>query len=190
MTLDAVLPSNMILEVQSKSRLEFAGGISSLRNSWGYISPLPFDTMSLQEVSVSVRGDTASVSLKSESDVGSAKWLNQTIVALVRLIWLPRDWNSDNPKRIKPKTVERIIALLLSILDPDSTSPMVVPTTQGGIQVEWHQNEIDLEIEAESSGKLEFFFSGPKGDKEGTIEGNPAIILKQFIHYLKASPTP
>jgi len=142
---------------------------------------------SLPEVVVSVQEDRVKVSFDPAPTIGSAKWLNPTIANLLRLLSLPRDWNSDNPRRIEPKSIEKILALLLTILDSDSTPPAVVPTTRGGVQVEWHQNGIDLEIEALSSGKLEFFVSGPKGDKEGTIEGDTDILnLKQYTCLLKA----
>ena len=72
----------------------------------------------------------------------------------------------------------------MSILDPDTSPPAVVPTTRGGVQVEWHLNGIDFEIEAYDANKLEYFFNGPKGEEEGIIEDNPDI-LKQFTRWLK-----
>ena len=104
-------------------------------------------------------------------------------------MWLPRDWNSDNPRQIEPKSIEKILAVLLTILDSDSTPPAVVPTTRGGVQVEWHQNGIDLEIEAFNSSKLEYYFSDSNGEQDRTIEDDPAI-LKQFTGCLKTTSCP
>ncbi len=186
MTLDVALPWARTLAIRNKPRPDFAGGISSLQNSWMNIPPSPFDTVSLPEVGISVQENEVIVSFKTTSEIKSAKWLNQTIVEIVRLMWLPRDWNSDNPRQIEPKSIEKILAVLLTILDSDSTPPAVVPTTRGGVQVEWHQNGIDLEIEAFNSSKLEYYFSGSKGEQEGTIEDDPAV-LKQFTSCLKAT---
>ncbi len=182
MTLDVALPSKGTFLIDDRSKPKYVGGISSLRDSWVYTSPSPFDTMSLLEWGET----TVIVSFETASEKSSAKWLRQTVVELVRLLGLPKDWNSDNPARINPKAIEKILALLLTILDSDSTPPVVVPTSQGGVQVEWHQNGIDLEIEAFNSGNPEYFFSGPGGEQEGTIENDPTP-LKQFAHYLKAT---
>src|SRR4030042_439922 len=122
MTLEVALPSGRTFGLQNKTSPEFAGGISSLRNSWIRTSPSPFDTVSLPEVGVSIKENTVVVSLGSALEMRSAKWLNQTLPEIIELLWLPKDWNSDNPKHITSRVVERILAILLSILDPD-TSP-------------------------------------------------------------------
>jgi hypothetical protein len=189
MTLDMAIPFDGTFAVLDKPRTGYDEGISSLRNSWVHNYPSPFDTMSLPEVGISIRENAVTVSFNTVSEISSTKWFNRTITELIRLLWLRKDWNSDNPKQISPKAVERILAVLLAILDSDSTPPIVVPTTRGGVQVEWHQKGIDLEIEAFDSGKLEYFFSGPKGEKEGSVEGSP-VTLKSFTSYLKGYSTP
>jgi len=186
MNVDVALPLEGTFAIQNKSMPEFAGGISSLHNSWTHTFPYPFDTMSLPEVRVSVRENSVVVALKIAPEIIYAKWLNQTVPELVRLLWLPKGWNSDNPEQINPRAIEKILTLLLAILEPDSPPPIVVPTTRGGVQVEWHQNGIDLEIESFNSSKLEYYFSDSKDEKEGTIEDDPAI-LKQFTSRLKTT---
>lgn len=182
MTLDVALPTRGTFAVQNRPKTEFAGGISSVRSSWVDTFPSPFDTISRPEVGISVQENTITISIDTTSEIRPAKWLNKTITDMVRLLMLPQDWNSDSPNRIEPKVIEKILSLLL-VIDPDVNPPTVVPLTQGGIQVEWHQNGIDFEIEALNSGKLEFFFSGPTGEKEGTIEDD-STVLKQYWHYL------
>ena len=184
MSVDVALPMKGTFAIQNKLMPESAGGISSLHNSWIHTFPHPFDTMSLPEVRVSMREDITVISLKIASELSSAKWLNQTVSELVRLLWLPKGWNSENPEQINPRAVERMLELLLVILEPDSPPPTVVPTTRGGVQAEWHQNRIDLEVESFNSSKVEYYFSDSKVEKEGTIAGDPAI-LKQFTSRLK-----
>lgn len=187
LALGTALPLAGTLAIQNRPRPVYGGGISSLRNSWAHTFPYPFDTMSLPEVGVSVQEDTVVISINT--DTSSMAWLNKTITELIGLMRLPRDWSSDCPKRIEHKAIEKIIALLLVILEPDSPPPSVVPTRRGGVQVEWHQNGIDLEIEATSSDKLEYYFSGPRGDREGTIGEDRALFLKRFTPNLKATYT-
>lgn len=186
MSTDVALPLKGTFEIQNKLKPDFAGGISSLHNSWTPAFPYPFDTMSLPEVRVSMRENITFVSLRIAQEISSAKWLDQTVSELVRLLWLPEGWNSDNPERINPRAVERILELLLAILESDSPPPIVVPTTRAGVQVEWHQNGIDLEIESFNSSKVEYYFSDSRGEKEGTIADDPTI-LKQFTSRLKTT---
>lgn len=186
MNVDATLPLEGTIAIQDSLMPEFAGGISSLRNSWTPTFPYPFDTMSLPEVRVSMRENITFVSLKTAPEIRSAKWLDQTVPELIRLLWLPEGWSSDNPERINPRAVEKVLALLLAILESNSPPPIVVPTIRGGVQVEWHQNGIDLEIESFNSSKVEYYFSDSKGEKEGTIEDDPTI-LKQFTSRLKTT---
>jgi hypothetical protein len=55
----------------------------------------------------------------------------------------------------------------LSVLDSGTPKPSVVPTSRGGIQLEWHRAGVDLEIEIESPDRVNVFF---EDDREGTEE--------------------
>jgi len=185
MTLEMALPmEGGILDFLNKSRLESAGGISSLYNSWVHTTPFPSDTVSRPELGVSINEQNVTISFRAANDLSSIKWLNPTIIKMIQLLWLPTDWNSDSPKRIESRAIEKMLETLLVILDPNSTPPAVIPTTRGGVKVEWHQNGIDLEIEALNSGRVEYFINEPAGEKEGVLERNTAI-LKTYSHYLK-----
>jgi len=187
MTMDVALPWNQKFAIQNKPKPEFGEGISSLLGYfWVDTSPFPFDTMSIPAVGALEEENRVTVFFNEALGIGSAKWFRQTVSELAKLSMLPRDWNSDNPARVNPKAIENILTLLLEILDSDSAPPVVVPTTRGGVQIEWHQNGIDLEIEAFNSSELEYYFSGPEGELEGTIKGD-STTLKQFKDYLKAT---
>jgi len=186
--LDVAQPSGMRFAVGNQLMPQFAGGVASLRNSKVHPSPGSFDTVSLSGVGVSEHEQQVIVDLHAAVDMRSWTWLKPTIVALAQLMRLPRDWNSDRAKQIDPRAIEKMLGLLLTVLESDTTPPAVVPTTRGGVQVEWHQNGVDLEIEAISSGELEFFFSGPEGNEEGAIKGD-LNVLKPFTRCLKPART-
>jgi len=70
------------------------------------------------------------------------------------LLKLERDWNSYGARPIEPaamKGVERLMALLRSV------HPQVTPTNSGGLQVEWHEQGIDCEIEIGADGSVQPF---------------------------------
>ena len=61
-----------------------------------------------------------------------------------------------------------MLSLLAHALDSRVPPPTVVPTSEGGIQVEWHRNGVDLEIESAPSGQVEFFFASQSEEYEGS----------------------
>src|SRR5438132_11999136 len=67
---------------------------------------------------------------------------------------LPDNWNSYGAKRIQPELAEAATRLLSKIVQPETPKPEVVPTTEGGLQIEWHIRGIDLEIKIISQEKF------------------------------------
>lgn len=164
-----------------------SGGISSLlRNSVAHPSLTSIDTINVPKVGVLVDGDTVVVSIADGQELGNTKWFHRTVGSLVELLSQREEPGPFSVSRIQPKAVERMLELLTSILDPDTAPPSAVPTSQGGVQVEWHQGGVDLEIEVTASGKIEYFFGGPRGDSEGSVEGDTAV-LRQYTQHLKVA---
>ena len=46
------------------------------------------------------------------------------------------------------------LSVLESILQPKTPAPQVIPLSNGGLQFEWHENGVDLEIEISAPYKL------------------------------------
>ena len=70
-----------------------------------------------------------------------------TVDRLLGLIDLGRNWDSYGAAPIDPANVEVALRILSRIKRKDTPPPCVVPTSRGGIQLEWHLRGIDLEIE-------------------------------------------
>ena len=82
-------------------------------------------------------------------------WLQPTVQGSADLLALPRGWDSYDAPKIKFAAVRSALDLLVAILKPESPGPSVVPTVQGGVQLEWHIQGIDLEIRLDSPDKVE-----------------------------------
>ena len=74
-------------------------------------------------------------------------WVKPTIDRLEILLTLPENWDSYGAASISFVNVEYAFRLLAFIMGDDTPPPDVVPTSEGSIQVEWHEAEMDLEIE-------------------------------------------
>ena len=75
-------------------------------------------------------------------------------------------WTSDDAFP-RPAATSQMLNLLARILDHQVPPPSIVPTWEGGVQVEWHRNGVDLEIESMPSGEIEFFFNDQSMECEG-----------------------
>ena len=94
-------------------------------------------------------------------------WFNSLLTEIGQIGELEENWDSYGARRIDPRCAEATTNLLLSVLNPGTPKPSVVPTSRGGIQLEWHRAGVDLEIEIESPDRVNVFF----GDhREGTEE--------------------
>lgn len=71
---------------------------------------------------------------------------------------LKSNWDSYGAASISPEA----IATASQFLQPD-----IVPTSQGGIQLEWHNFGIDLEIEITPAGKVWSLYMGGIIEREG-----------------------
>ena len=108
------------------------------------------------------------------------QWFEPVIQAMGRLPWDNDNWRSDNPSPTQPGPAARLLVLLAQILDADTPPPYMVPTWRGGVSAEWHQNGIDLEIEADPDGWLEYYFENDTEEYEGplTTENLPELVRR------------
>jgi hypothetical protein len=74
------------------------------------------------------------------------KWQKAVLTQMVGLIGLPQGW--DSYRALKPNREAAMFALemLEKLMHVDTPVPSIVPSHGGGIQLEWHINDIDLEI--------------------------------------------
>jgi hypothetical protein len=79
---------------------------------------------------------------------------------------LPENWNSYGARPIDPELAASALKLLVKIAPFSAPSPIVVPTTQGGILLEWHMCGIDLEIETLAVNAFHVFYEDEREGRE------------------------
>jgi hypothetical protein len=104
---------------------------------------------------------------------------------LSSLLALPTNWDSYGARPIDPQCVAYALNLLRSTMRPETPAPAVVPTSLGGVQIEWHTKGLDLEIEIRSPGQSYVLYEDHRdGAKwEGEIAADLAP-LRQLISNL------
>jgi len=60
---------------------------------------------------------------------------------------LQPNWDNDNAPAISPEAIKTALSLLL-------VTPFVVPRSNGGIQLEWHQDGLDCEVVIKPDGTV------------------------------------
>jgi hypothetical protein len=93
-------------------------------------------------------------------------WVGGTIEAIVSKLLLGPDWDSYGASEISPEAVEQAIKLLLGTACEDTTAPWVVPTSSGGIQLEWHTDKDDLEVEVIGLGRGLIYWRSRRDNQE------------------------
>src|SRR5260370_40530609 len=99
-------------------------------------------------------------------------WISDTSQKIGGFVDLPENWNSYGARRIQPELAEAAIHLLSKIVQPETPKPEVVPTTAGGVQIEWHVRGIDLEIQILSQDRLNVSFENLASGQEWSRELN------------------
>lgn len=79
------------------------------------------------------------------------------IERVVELATLPGGWNSYDASPVSPTALHRTLKFLLEHVMPGVDHPSVVPTVRGGLQLEWHNNGLDIEVEIASDEPVSFF---------------------------------
>lgn len=80
-----------------------------------------------------------------------------SVEAVLDLLNLRPGWNSHSAKRISPENALATIKVLGVLLDSATPPPTVVPRVKGNIQLEWHTEEIDIEVYIDSPSSVRFF---------------------------------
>lgn len=109
-------------------------------------------------------------------------WLIPTVQAMGELLGLPENWDSYGARPVNPGVVSFALQLLSETMRADTSAPAVVPTSCGGVQLEWHTRGIDLEIEIRSPGRMYVSYADQQQDTEW--EGELTSDLTRLSHFI------
>ena len=93
-------------------------------------------------------------------------WVEPTVQALEELLMLPPGWDSYGALAVDPTHVEAALRVLYLVMREDTPKPSIAPTNRGGVQVEWHERGIDLELETLSAHRLRVSYEDLRTDTE------------------------
>lgn len=101
-------------------------------------------------------------------------WFDTTMGSLLEILALGPGWDGHAAPPIHPRIAQDALKLLCSVMDHRTPPPSIVPTYRGFLQMEWHRNGIDLEIEILGGHRIHLWFedqaTGREVDRELTTD--------------------
>lgn len=93
-------------------------------------------------------------------------WLSPTVPRIMQLLQLSDGWDNQGASAVRPDAAQFAITLLLGALQPKTPAPQIVPLANGGLQFEWHTNNIDLELEITRPNQSHVWFEDHNSGEE------------------------
>jgi hypothetical protein len=104
---------------------------------------------------------------------------------------LQPNWDSYGGPEVQPSAALHAVRLLAAIFQNDVPPPAIVPTSQGGLQLEWHRGQASLEMEILPDRKVEVFFMKPSGRTwEGPLANNQWRLETFLEQLMSENPSP
>ena len=93
-------------------------------------------------------------------------WVKPTIARLVDVQRLPENWDSYGSHPIKAELIKNALGVLGATMSQNIPAPAVVPLADGGLQLEWHRRQQDLEIVFSADEPAQFFYRNRATDQQ------------------------
>jgi hypothetical protein len=124
---------------------------------------------------------TPRIRLFVSPEITSSSWFRPVLEQLTTAMTLPRNWDSYGGRPVMIASVEKAVLFLLSNMRTQSLPPTVVPMSDGGVQLVWHDNGVDIEVSfGESAGSEELYVRDATADHE--FEG--PVVTAEARRYL------
>lgn len=96
--------------------------------------------------------------LKAYGVAADRKWEIVVLQKVLELVEMPSGWDSYGAPSVGWDTGLFALWVLHNVMRPETPIPHVVPSSVGGIQIEWHERDIDLELHIAAPYECELWF--------------------------------
>jgi hypothetical protein len=111
-------------------------------------------------------------------DVGLPSWATPVLESLAERWGAQAGWDSYQAKPTNTALVVRLLNILSDLMQDEFLAPLITPLADGGVQAEWHNQGVDLEIvvSAEDNPTFYYFNRVSREEEEGELEPNYAHV--------------
>ncbi len=86
------------------------------------------------------------------------RWEVEVLRELIKLAEMEQGWDSYNAPAVRRDAGHFALEILHKIMRARTPIPQVVPSSVGGIQLEWHEKGIDFELHVTAPYEFEMWF--------------------------------
>jgi len=94
---------------------------------------------------------------------------------------LDAGWDSYGARLVQSDAILQTLRLLAVVFNTreDIADPMIVPTSEGGVQIEWDRDDVHLELEVRPSLEVDVYWERPDGETwEGPLQNSQPSLLR------------
>ncbi len=117
-------------------------------------------------------------------------WLEASLPGIERLMTLSAGWDQQGAPAIQMSAIKMALSALIEFMNETSSAPQWTPTPRGGVQLDWHERGVDLEIEFDTNATQGYaVFSDHRNDEldwDGTVAENLGRLKSLFMDRLNA----
>lgn len=108
-------------------------------------------------------------------------WVEPVSRQLSEVLALRSDWDSYGAPPIDPEVLAPMARALSMVMGASTPAPHLAPTPRAGVLLEWHRNNINLEIDVEPSGMTWVVLDAPDLDLEGRLGRLQAVVRATLL---------
>ncbi len=75
-------------------------------------------------------------------------------------------WDAQKALRVSHSNIDIALQVLLGVMQKGTPIPALVPTVRGGLQIEWHVQDVDIELEIASPDRYLLSFEDRAAHRE------------------------
>ena len=79
-------------------------------------------------------------------------WFWRLVADANALLQLPTGWNAHNAAPVPPDAAATALDIVVRALLKGAPYPHITPLSSGGLQIEWHQPDIEIEVAVDHEG--------------------------------------
>jgi hypothetical protein len=98
-----------------------------------------------------------------------SRWVGSVLPSIREFLELPKGWDSYQGQPLRHETGMFALQILYDLMSPRLPIPQVVPAPSGGLQFEWHQNDLDIELYVGAPYECEFHYHDHVTGEEDNI---------------------
>jgi len=114
-------------------------------------------------------------------DRSDPPWLYTVLGRVQHLMALRPNWDSYGSRPIEPNSVFYALEFLRTSMTQEGKAPQIVPTSKGGLQLEWHANGVDLEVDVDPAGDVSLSFDKDDRSEEQTGSALATEALEPYV---------